>query len=179
MRSLIIVLALATVAHADSRVTHLEQALAQLATDPLALDRALYEGIRTRCKTPATTRCMIDVAREHCSARNCVAAADVIITNQHAERDLLDEQTRIRLVRTSSDYHTGVLAELRTRYAILAAELVLAKPAPLATQIDRLCQSRDQIARRCAPDAPACLGTIAYQRCAAALVWFVSTEAKR
>jgi hypothetical protein len=179
VRALLIVVVLATAARAD-RSAHLERALAQLAaTDPIALDRALYEAIRMRCKVPAATRCMIEIAREHCAARNCLAAADVIITNQHAERDLLDEQTRVRIVRTAADYHTGVLAELRTRYAILAAELALARPAPLAAQIDQLCATRDQIARRCAPDAPACLGTIAYQRCAAALVWFVSTEAKR
>ena len=178
MKALLVLVALAGVAHAD-RAAHLERALAQLAaTDAFALDRALYDAIRTRCKTPAATRCMIDVARAHCAARNCLAAADVIITNQHAERELLDEQTRVRIVRTAADYHTGVLAELRTRYAILAAELALARPAPLAAQIDQLCASRDQVARRCAPDAPACLGTIAYQRCAAALVWFVSTEAR-
>lgn len=179
MKALIVLAVLATAAHAD-RTAHLERALAELAaTDPIALDRTLYDAIRTRCKAPATVRCMIEIAREHCGAKRCLAAADVIITNQHAERDLLDEQTRVRIVRAAADYHTGVLAELRARYAILAAELALARPAPLAAQIDQLCATRDQIARRCAPDAPACLGTIAYQRCAAALVWFVSTEGKR
>lgn len=179
MRALLVVLLLAGSAHAD-RVAHLEEALAQLRPDPYALDRAIYDAVRTRCKPAApggaiATACMIEVARELCRGK-CLAAADVIVTNQHAERDLLDEATRMRLVRSSTDYHAAVLAELRTRYAILATELVLAPRASLAAQIDRLCVTRDQIARRCEPNAPACLGTIAYQRCAAGLVWFASTQ---
>ena len=161
----------------EARVAHLENALAQLkSNDAVALDRALYEAIRTRCK-PATTVCMIAIARELCGNRGCLAAADVLVTNQHAERDVLDEQTRMRLVRGSTDYHAAVLVELRARYALLAAELVLARPErTLAAQIDRVCVERDQIARRCEPGAVACLGTVAYQRCAAGLAWFVSTE---
>ena len=180
----VVVVVLAAVAQAaparEARVAHLTAALAQLrAGDPYALERALHEAIRTRCRTAAsaaTTSCMIGVARELCGSRSCLAAADIIITNQHAERDLVDEPTRMRLVRTSSDYHAAVLVELRARYAILAAELALARPeASLAAQIDRLCVERDRIARRCAPDAAACLASIPYQRCAAALVWFAST----
>jgi hypothetical protein len=71
----------------------------------------------------------------------------------------------------------AVLAELRAKYALLAAELVLVKPeATIAATIDKMCRERDQVARRCAPDQPACLGTIAYQRCVAGLVWFTSTQ---
>lgn len=163
----------------EARIAHLEAALAELAaTDPVALERTVYDAIRTRCGARPAVRCMIDVAREACAARGCLAAADVIVTNQHAERDLLDEPTRLRLVRTSSDYHAGVLAELRSRYVLLAAELALSPPdAHLASRIDRLCVERDRVARRCAPGAAACLGSLAYPRCAAALVWFVRTEA--
>ena len=182
-RAIVVIGALAAVAHAapagEARVAHLAAALTELrAGDPYALERELHEAIRLRCRTGgATTSCMIGVARELCGKRSCLAAADVIVTNQHAERDLVDEPTRMRLVRTSSDYHAAVLVELRARYAILAAELALARPAAsLALQIDRLCVERDQIARRCASDAAACLGSLPYQRCAAALVWFASTE---
>ncbi len=162
----------------DARVAHLAQALAELQADPRALERVLYDAGRARCGTTPTTACLIAVAREVAPAR--LAAADVIVTNLHAEHDLLDQATRVRLVRTSSDYHTGVLAELRAKYAILAAELVLAEPDDnLAARIDRFCALRDQTARRCAPGAPACLGSIAYQRCAAGLVWFASTEEAR
>ena len=166
----------------EARVAHIAAALDQLkANDPVALDREVYEAIRVKCKpapgsAPAVA-CMIAAAREVCAKRGCGAAADVLVTNQHAERDLLDDLTRMRLVRTSSDYHAAVIAELRAKYALLAAELVLAKPegSPAAT-IDRMCRERDQVARRCAPDEAACLGTIAYQRCVGALVWFTSTQ---
>jgi hypothetical protein len=166
----------------DVRVAHLAAAIEQMTThDPVALDREIYEAIRTSCKPPVGSAppiaCMIEAARAVCAKRGCGAAADVIVTNQHAERDLLDDVTRMRLVRTSSDYHAAVLAELRAKWALLAAELVLAKPdASLAGTIDTMCRERDQVARRCAPDQPACLGTIAYQRCVAGLVWFTSTK---
>ena len=161
-------------AHAD-RIAHLAAAIDQLAAEPYAFERAIYDAIRAKCGSTPATQCMLDTARGTCGAR--CAAADVIVTNQHAERALLDERTRIRLVRTSTDYHGGVLAELRNIYRLLAAELALEKPASsLAAQIDRFCVERDKSARRCAPNAPACLEHIAYQRCAAGLVWFVSTE---
>ncbi|HEY5924086.1 MAG TPA: hypothetical protein VIV11_20540 [Kofleriaceae bacterium] len=185
MKRIAILVCVVTVAHAapsrDARIAHLAAALAQLRTAPVALDREIYEAVRTRCKPPPNTApsvaCMIGVAREICGKRGCSAAADVIVTNQHAEHDLLDDVTRMRLVRTGSDYHGAVIAELREKFAPLAAELALAKQdTSLAATIDRVCRERDQIARRCQPGAAACMATIAYQRCAAGLVWFVSTK---
>jgi hypothetical protein len=177
MRALACLL-LASVAHASpARVAHLEAALGELrATDAFALERAVYEAIRKACGASPKLGCMIETARRRCTG----AACDVIVTNLHAERGLLDEPTRIRIVRTTSDFHAATLAELRQVYAVLAAELVLSPPAPsLAAQIDRFCVERDRVARRCAPNAKACVGTIAYQRCAAGLVWFVATERPR
>jgi hypothetical protein len=163
---------------AEARIAHIENALAQLSSGAIALDRKIYEAVRLRCK-PVTLACMITVAREHCAQRRCMAAADIIVTNQHAERDVLDDLTRMRLVRTSSDYHTAVLAEVREKVQrVLAAELVLAPPArSMAARIDRMCVERDHVAaRRCERGAPACVGSVPYNRCVAALVWFVSTE---
>jgi len=167
-----------------ARVAHLAAALAALRdlgdAGRLALERELHDAVRLRCKTGARPACMIDVARELCSTRvavaACTAATDVMLTNQHAEHDLLDAQTRARLVRTSTDYHAAVLAELTTIYRLLAGELVLAAhpDREVPAQIDRFCAARDEIARRCEPGATACVGSIAYQRCAAGLIWFIS-----
>lgn len=165
----------------DARVAHIEKALAELRVEPRALDRAIYEAVRLRCK-PVALACMIDVAREQCAKRGCMAAADVIVTNQHAERDLVDELTRMKLVRTNSDYHAAVLAEVREKVQrVLAAELVLARSgASVAARIDRVCVERDHVAaRRCEKGAAACVGSVPYNRCVAALVWFVSTEEGR
>lgn len=166
---------------ASGRVAHIEKALAELKTssEAVALDREIYEAVRLRCK-PVALACMLTVARERCAQRGCMAAADVIVTNQHAEREVLDDLTRMKLVRTSSDYHAAVLVELReTVYRVLAAELVLARPAAsVAARIDKLCVERDHVAaRRCERGAAACVGSVPYNRCVAALVWFVSTQA--
>jgi hypothetical protein len=183
--SLVLALLLASTAVAEAqpseaRVVHIEKALAELksSSEAIVLDRAIYEAVRLRCK-PVALACMIAVAREHCAQRGCMAAADVIVTNQHAERDVLDDVTRMKLVRTTSDYHAAVLAEVRERVQrVLAAELVLARPGrSVAARIDRTCVERDHVAaRRCARGAAACVGSVPYNRCVAALVWFVSTE---
>jgi hypothetical protein len=164
----------------DARVAHLDravEALRSLGPDRRrALELALHEGVRAKCRAsgrPATTACMIDVARALCEAPSaglappaCTAAADVILTNQHATDDLVDEQTRMRLVRTSSDYH-----------GLLAAELVLFDGAGSeASRIDRLCAERDRAVHRCAPAAKACVPSVAWQRCAAGLAWYVAAH---
>lgn len=98
-----------------------------------------------------------------------------MLTNQHAEYDLVDEKTRVRLVRTSSDYHAAITAELRAMFALLAAELVLAgDDGDLATRIDRFCATREAV--RCAPNARGCVPSLAWQRCAAGLVWFTAGQ---
>jgi hypothetical protein len=105
----------------------------------------------------------------------CLAAADIVLTNQHAEYDLVPEQTRVRLVRTSANYHAAVLGELRAMFALLAAELALSPPADgEAARIDRLCATRE--APRCAASARGCVPALAYQRCAAGLIWYVGSR---
>ena len=190
------VLAVATLARADApyareaRVAHLGEALAALRTlgadGRRALELDLHTGVRTQCHTPGhpTTTCMIWVAVGTCNQRPdrelCQAASDVILTNQHAETDLVDESTRMRLVRTSSDYHAAVNAELWSRYALLAAELALSPPAAdLATRIDRFCTDRDRTVHRCASGAKACVPSLAWQRCASELAWYVASHDAR
>jgi hypothetical protein len=146
------------------------------------LDRELYTAARAQCRadtaTPAVT-CLITAARSACATdpdrARCAAAADVVITNLRASKALVDEPTRIRLARSSTDYRVALAAELRRRYAILAAELVLggAGPAREAAAIDALCMHRDREIHACEPGDAACVPSLAWSRCVAALVWFV------
>jgi hypothetical protein len=170
------------------RTAHLQRALDALRAlgdaGGQALDRELHAAVRARCRPtgsrPPATSCMALAARGICDRRpdpaGCAAAADIVLTNQHAEPDLLDEATRLRLVRTSADYHAAVLGELRARSALLAAELALAAPQADAAAIDRFCVERDRAGSACDPRAALCVPSLPWQRCAAALIWFVSTS---
>jgi hypothetical protein len=189
-RSPIIVFAVAAIVRAEAqpapgpyvataRAAHLARALAAgraLGADGrTALERELYDQGRSSCRAttdlPAAA-CMIERARAACATRpdrdGCLAFADAIIVNQRAETEVVDRATRMRVVAGAPDYHDGMLAEVAKHAATLAADLVLADPAPLgadpaavAARIDRFC------AGRATPD---------YQRCAAALVWYIATE---
>jgi hypothetical protein len=104
----------------------------------------------------------------------------VLLTNQHAEPDLIDDQTRMKLLRGSTDFHAAVLAALEAKYALLAAELALVPQATdRAAQIDGFCTTRDREVHSCEPGEKACIPSIAYQRCAAGLAWYVVTEEDR
>jgi hypothetical protein len=170
-----------------ARIAHLRaslDALAKLGPARGGLELELHDAVRTKCRVNTTrpaTACMIEVGRNACAARSdratCVAAADVMLTNQHAETDLIDDITRMKLVRGSTDYHAAIGAEMWARYALLASELVLAPPAAEpAARIDAFCTGRDRTVHACEPGAKACVPSIAYQRCAAGLVWFVANQ---
>jgi hypothetical protein len=157
------------------------------------LDRALYSAARSQCHADTarpTVTCLIEAARAVCAApgaaggdrARCEAAADVAITNLRGQAALIDEATRIRLVRGSADYRAALAAELRRRYAVLAAELVLAGSAAAlgsaasgdeARAIDELCAHRDRALHACEAQDAACVPSLPWSRCVAALVWFV------
>jgi len=147
------------------------------------LDRALYDAAHTRCRADAGTpaaSCLIAAARAACAGAadraRCEAAADVIATNLRGQTALLDDATRFRLVRGSADYHAALAAELHRRYAVLAAELVLAGSAGTgddARAIDELCAHRDRALHACEAGDAACVPSLPWSRCVAALVWFV------
>jgi hypothetical protein len=172
----------------EARVAHLTTALDALrALGPdgrVAFERELHGATRAKCRAtakPAATACAIEVARGVCAGKpdpaGCAAAADVIATNQHAENDLVDEPTRVKLVRSATDYHAAVLAELDKIYALLAAEFALARPGgdrELPARIDRFCAERDRETQRCAPGTRGCVPSLAWQRCAAGLAWYVA-----
>ncbi len=169
-----------------ARVAHLRSsldALAKLGTARGALEIELNNAVRTKCRINTTrpaTSCMIEVGQAICAVRPdraaCVAAADIMLTNQHAETDLIDDVTRMKLVRGSTDYHAAIGAELWARYALLASELVLAPPGEPAGRIDAFCVGRDRTVHACEPGAKACVASVAYQRCAAGLVWFLANQ---
>jgi hypothetical protein len=138
-----------------------------------ALADAMQTGARRRCRADRgdpSIACLIDLARAHCesqpSARAaCHLAADVVVTNLLSESELVDQATRVRLVNRGGDYRAAMRAELRVRYAALAADFALAEPGPdsdLPARIDRFCARPDR--------------QLAWQRCAAALVWYIGAH---
>ena len=144
------------------------------------LERAIYAGARARCRAdtgwPAAA-CLIDVARGACSAgdTDCADAADVVATNLRGVTAFVDDQTRVRLIRSGGDYRAALAAELHRRYAVLAAELVLsgAGGGDDARAIDDVCARRDRALHACEPGDAACVPSLPWSRCVAALVWFV------
>jgi hypothetical protein len=145
------------------------------------LDRALYSAARSQCHADTATPtvdCLIGAARAACASAadraRCAAAADVAITNLRAQAAFVDDATRIRLVRGSADYRAALAAELRRRYAVLASELVLAgATGDDAQAIDALCAQRDRTLHACQAGDAACVPSLPWSRCVAALVWFV------
>ena len=145
------------------------------------LDRDLYASARAHCQADHATPsapCLVDAARTVCvKDDSCEAVADVISANLRSVDDFVDEQTRVRLLRGAADYHAALAAELRKRYSLLAAELVLAGAlANQAAAIDRMCSERDRAIHACAAGDPACIPSLPWSRCVAATVWFVGGQ---
>jgi len=135
---------------------------------------ALQTGARRRCGAdrgePSIT-CLVDLARAHCEAQPsvrrsaCHVAADVVVANLLSESELVDEATRVRFVNQGGDFRAAMRAALLVEYAALAAEFGLAQPGgdvDLPSRIDRFCARPE--------------GTLAWQRCAAALVWYIGAD---
>jgi hypothetical protein len=153
-----------------ARVAYLARALeAVTALGPegaRALEDALRTGARRRCRS-SRQACLIDVARATCeraaNRESCHLAADIILTNQLSETELVDEATRLRLLARGVDFRAAIRAELRQRYTVLVAELALAEPeGELPARIDRFCAGR----------------ALAWQRCAAAIVWYIGAASR-
>jgi hypothetical protein len=189
MVAFVLVLAARVEADPLPRVAHVGQALAAVRSLGPAgrdrLDRAIYEAARLQCRADAgapTASCLITAARGVCAIdpdrARCEAAADVVVVNLRAATTLIDEATRFRLVRGSTDYHAALAAELRRRHATLAAELVLSGSGaggagPDAAALDGFCARRDRALHACQAGDPACVPSLPWSRCIAALVWFV------
>lgn len=173
----------------SERVAHLDRALATLQRlgpdGARAFENEVYQAMRTRCRPsgmqPPAVACLATAADTVCAGKpdgaGCAAAADVIVTNLHAENAFVPETTRMRLVAAGADYHAGVMREMRTRLELLASELVLAAPGARAdgARIDAFCAERDREGVACEPGAKLCVASLPWQRCVAGLVWYVST----
>jgi ElaB/YqjD/DUF883 family membrane-anchored ribosome-binding protein len=171
---LIVVIATSTASADDARTSYIARALDSvraLGAKRTQLETDLYQACR---QAGACTDAIVDERCHHDVA--CMAAADIILTNLRAANTWVDQTTRAQLVRSSTDYHVALLVELRKRYAALAAELVVEDStgtAQLAGAIDRLCATRDREVHACTPGDTACVPSIPWTRCVAALVWFV------
>jgi hypothetical protein len=179
----------------SERAAHLDRALATFqALGPdgaRAFESEVYQAMRARCRPsgmqPPAVACLAAAADAVCAGKadgaeraGCAAAADVVVTNLHAENAFVPETARMRLVAAGADYHGGVMREMRTRLELLASELVLAAPGAAAdgARIDTFCAERDRDVVACEPGARLCVPSLPWQRCAAGLVWYVSTLAE-
>jgi hypothetical protein len=164
----IAILVIASTANADdARTAYIARALDSVHVLGAKLETDLYQA----CRQSGCTDAIVDARCQHDAA--CMAAADVIVTNLRAANSWVDQNTRAQLVRSSTDYHAALAVELRKRYAALAAELVTRDTTQIASSIDRLCATRDREVHACAPGDAACVPSIPWTRCVAALVWFV------
>ena len=169
------------------RVAHLDRALATFAAlgpdGARAFENEVYQAMRTRCRPsgmePPAVACLATVAEAVCATRpdaaGCAAAADIVVTNLHAENAFVPESTRMRLVAAGADYHGAMLREMRTRHALLASELTLTAPGAAASgaRIDAFCAGRDREVVACEPGAKLCVPSLPWQRCVAGLVWYI------
>jgi hypothetical protein len=167
---LLVVFATRAASAGDARTSYIATALDAvhgLGAQRAQLELDLYQACRQAgsCSDAIVeARCHRDVA--------CTAAADIIVTNLRAANSWIDQNTRAQLVRSSTDYHAVLLVELRKRYAALAAELVIGGNGS-AQSIDQLCATRDREVHACNAGDTACVPSIPWTRCVAALVWFV------
>ena len=180
MRLVIALLLLASTAHAD-RAAYVDRALTAVkalgADGRDKLDLAVYTASRGKCHADTgkpAGHCLIDAAKGICAGNaDCAAAADVIATNLLSVDEFVDEPKRMRIVQGATDYRKAIGAELRSRYALLAAELATASPKTDGAAIDRMCRDRDIAIHACLPGDAGCIPSISWSRCVAAVVWFV------
>ena len=187
--SIVFVLALCTVAHAEPARPSRGAYIADLIDAIRATDRATLANTRkylqiverNKCQAPEMALrvgCMLAAAAENCKAlpadarERCHRASDVIATNQLAERVFVPNDVRYQLMSKQRDARTAIARELHRRYAGLVAELAMSDhfPGPraestaLGASIDGFCSevagTRD----------------LSWQYCVAAIVWFVATD---
>jgi ElaB/YqjD/DUF883 family membrane-anchored ribosome-binding protein len=170
----VLVIATSTARADEARTSYIARALDslhELGAKRAQLEADLYQACR---QAGACSDAVVDDRCHHDIA--CTAAADIILTNLRAANQWVDQNTRAQLVRSSTDYHAALLVELRKHYAALASELVVEATtgsSQVAGAIDRLCATRDREVHACNPGDAACVPSIPWTRCVAALVWFV------
>lgn len=182
----LVMLFLALIAYApDERQLYLVRALEAIrATDEQTLaDRIKYLSAMERNKCGSAFRrlrvqCLIEAAARNCRSikdkekqEHCNLYSDVIVTNALAEKQMIPEEERFRIMQKNRDYRSALRSELRGMYGSLAAAFRVSSqyncdPGDskcLAKAIDAYCLDR------------ADRQNLAWQHCAAGLVWFIGT----
>jgi len=158
----------------DARRGAIDAALSKLVADAdgaRAMRTKIRDTARSKCRGSARSlviRCYTEVARAACTSgdRGCLALADVIVTNQLGDASFVSDRERYSLMSEGDSFRAALDAELRRRYARIAADYTLARPGAAVdgTSIDAFCVQRAKRAR------------LPWQRCVSALVWFIGTE---
>jgi hypothetical protein len=140
----------------------------------IALEDAIGAAARDRCGSTPSVPCLIEAATATCAAgdpaksnnKDCLRIADVIVTNRAAETERVSVGERYQLMGSADGYRVAIRRVLRRHYARLAAELAVApeRGGDLGASIDRFCARRARVT------------ALAWQRCVAALVYYVGTE---
>ena len=166
---------------AEARVAQLTAALAAVRdAPPAALQRAgdylraLHRGGCSSGVARLQVECLMTAARRYCKRgeaelHGCLVVLDVLASNVLAEEQWIGPERRYELMRANRDWRHALAAELRRAEGALAVDFHLregdaAEDAALARKIDHFCLvSSDDT-------------NLAWQTCAATLVWFVERE---
>ena len=176
----------ATIGERADILEHALKALSQVSATQIArLRTGLLAHIATRCqgsKPRLVVRCVIEAANLLCpgslttshptTQARCKTIIDIAATNFLGESSFVPAAERTRLVETAEHFRVALDRELTRRYARLALSMMAAaptgsltdSPSSLARAIDGFCVSRARQA------------TLSYQRCSAALVWFIASD---
>jgi hypothetical protein len=172
----------------DGRKMYLSEAIEALrAADPAKVGDAsnyLRTMDRNKCRSAfrrLRVQCLIEAAARNCRSlkeddkrQGCSLYSDIIVTTVLAEQELISEDRRFEIMQNNVDYRAAFRAEVRRLYGSLAAGFRLSPHysckagdvACLATAIDAYCI--DQADRQ----------SLAWQHCAAGLVWFIGTASR-
>ncbi len=165
----------------DARVAQLSSALAAVrAASPTALQRAsdylraLHRGGCSSGVARLQVECLLTAARRYCKRgeaelHGCLAVLDVLASNVLAEEQWIGPERRYEIMRVHRDWRHELAAELRRIQGALAVDFHVREgdasdDTQLARKIDHFCLTTSDETN------------LAWQTCAATLVWFVERE---
>lgn len=169
----------------DARQSYVAESLEGLAAivpeKRADISRYVDATAQTRCRSEIyrlRIQCLLLATRRNCrgfkkgeARKQCELASDIIVTNKLSEDAFLSVQTRYEAMK-QSNFRLALTRELRRRYASLTAEMALSgrgrncggDRACLAEAIDGYCEENSDAS------------DLSWHRCAAAIVWFMSTK---
>ncbi|MEO1171314.1 MAG: hypothetical protein AAFX94_04575 [Myxococcota bacterium] len=170
---------------AEARQRYVAESLAGLAAIEPArrtdISRYVDATAQTRCRSEIyrlRIQCLLLATRRNCRGfrkgeprTQCELTSDIIITNKLSEDAFLSVATRYEVMK-KSNFRQEFTRELRRRYASMTAEMALsgrgrdcgADYQCLAAAIDGYCEENSDAS------------DLSWHRCAAAIVWFMSTK---